>query len=47
MKLYNRLKELIGHEVFITTMIKDDDRDAPGGTDLSPANRRLSQQIVS
>jgi len=32
MQLCERLKALIGHEVFITTQVKDDDREVPGGT---------------
>lgn len=32
MQLRERLKDLIGHEVFITTTAANDDRDVPGGT---------------
>ncbi len=32
MQLHERLKDLIGHEVFITTTVANDDRDVPGGT---------------
>ena len=31
MKLYEKLKELIGHEVFIHTQIRNEDHDVPGG----------------
>jgi ferredoxin-fold anticodon binding domain-containing protein len=31
MKLYEKLKELIGHEVFIFTQIRNEDNDVPGG----------------
>lgn len=32
MRLRERLKDLIGHEVFITTTTASEDRDIPGGT---------------
>jgi len=32
MQLHERLKDLIGHEVFITTKIEKEDKDVPGGT---------------
>jgi len=31
MSLHERLKELIGHEVLVTTHIAEEERDVPGG----------------
>ena len=32
MQLHERLKDLIGHEVFITAQIENEDKGIPGGT---------------
>lgn len=31
MELHERLKELVGHEVIITTQLEDEESDVPGG----------------
>ena len=31
MHWYERLKDLIGHEVIVTTRIEDEEKDVPGG----------------